>query len=194
MALTYLFCTQVGVQKRATSIWAVYQTLTRLARESGCARLIQMGTNFRITTTKQAFNVRDTTTCKIRSVIYLIKCRKCHKQYVGETQNSLHICLISHCDDIKHRQTEKPVTGHFNSPGHSLDDLRIAVFEVVRSFDENLREDGIATGRDVSRWQKDVCLRFCDYKRLVCMLTPRIHLMKTERSKRCVTVQCDSCL
>ena len=35
--------------------------------------------------------------------------------------------------------TEKPVAGHFNSPGHSLDDLRIAVLEVMTSFDVSLR-------------------------------------------------------
>ena len=34
------------------------------------------------------------------------------------------------------------------------------------------------------RWQEDVCLRFCDYIKLVCMHTPRTHLMKTERLKR----------
>ena len=42
-------------------------------------------------------------------------------------------------NDITHRRTEKPVAGHFNSPGYSLDDLRIAVLEVMRSFDESLR-------------------------------------------------------
>ena len=34
---------------------------------------------------------------------------------------------------------DKPVASHFNSPGHSLDDLRISVLEVMRSFDESLR-------------------------------------------------------
>ena len=70
---------------------------------------------------------------------YLIDCRKCRKQYVGEIQNPLHIRLNGHCNDITHKRTEKPVASHFNSPGHSLDDLRIAVLEVMRSFDESLR-------------------------------------------------------
>ena len=100
---------------------------------------IQTGTTFRSATTNQAFNVRATATCKTRNVIYLIDCRKCRKQYVGETQNPLHIRLNGHHNDIAHKRTEKPVASHFNSPGHSLDDLRIAVLEVMRSFDENLR-------------------------------------------------------
>ena len=100
---------------------------------------IQTGTNFRSMTTKQTSIVRATATCKSRNVIYLIECRKCRKQYAGETQNPLHIRLNGHRNNITYRQTEKPVTGHFNSPGHSLDDLRIAFLEVMRSFDESLR-------------------------------------------------------
>ena len=120
----------------------------------------------------------------------------------------------------------------FNSPGHSLDDLRIVVLEVKKSCDESLRRrresywikqlrslhpEGMnltrskhdiitpsisptltppnanSTGRlppaasvlshrrDVYHWHEDVCLRFCD---LVCMHTPRTHLIKIERSKR----------
>ena len=54
-------------------------------------------------------------------------------------------------NDIIHKQTEKPVAGHFNRPGHSLDDLRIAVLEVMRSFDESLRR------RRESYWIKHHC-------------------------------------
>ena len=36
--------------------------------------------------------------------------------------------------------TEKPVAAHVNDPGHSLDDLRITVLEVMRSQDEHLRK------------------------------------------------------
>ena len=100
---------------------------------------IQTATNFRSTTTNQAFNVRATATCKTRNVICLIECRKCRKQYVGETQNPLHIHLNGLRNDITHTRTEKPVAGHFNSPGHSLDNLRIPVLEVMRNFDESLR-------------------------------------------------------
>ena len=49
--------------------------------------------------------------------------------YVGEMQNRLHIRLNGHRSDIMQRQTEKPVASHFNSPGHSLDDLKILVLE-----------------------------------------------------------------
>ena len=87
--------------------------------------------------TQSTFRVRATATCKTKNTIYMIECRKCHKQYVGETQNPLHIRLNGHRNAIMHRRTEKPVVAHFNSSGHSLNDLRIMVLEVMRSQDEH---------------------------------------------------------
>ena len=95
---------------------------------------IQTGTTFQSATTNQAFNVRATATCKTRNMIYLIDCRKCQKQYVGETQNPLHIRLNGHRNDITHKRTEKPVASHFNSQGHSLDDLRIQSLKLCEAL------------------------------------------------------------
>ena len=103
-------------------------------------RHIQSGTTICSTTTRQTFRVRATATCKTSNVVYLIECRKCCKQYVGETQNRLHIRLNRHRSDIMQRRIEKPVASHFTSPGHSLDDLKILVLEVMRSQDEHLRK------------------------------------------------------
>ena len=53
----------------------------------------------------------------------LLSAKDAKKQYVGETQNPLHIHLNGHCSDIKNNRTEKPVAAHFNILGHSLSDL-----------------------------------------------------------------------
>ena len=53
---------------------------------------VQTGTTIRSTTTGVSYHTCATATCKSSNVIYLIKCRQCHKQYVGKTQNPLHIC------------------------------------------------------------------------------------------------------
>ena len=52
-------------------------------------------------------------------------CNLCHVQYVGETQNPLHIRLNGHRSDIRHRHVDKLVAAHFNSSGHSLTNLSI---------------------------------------------------------------------
>jgi len=61
-------------------------------------------------------------------------------QYVGETQNPLHIHLNGHRSDIRNKGLEKPVAAHFNTPGHSTDDISIMVIEKMKSEDPNLRK------------------------------------------------------
>ena len=84
--------------------------------------------------------VRATATCKTRNVIYLIECKCCRLQYVGETKNPLHVRLNGHRNDIKHHNIEKPVAAHFCSPNHTLSDLTIMVLEQMRSQDDLLRK------------------------------------------------------
>ena len=73
--------------------------------------------------------------------MYLIECKKCsnYKQYVGETENALHICLNGHRSVIRHNRAEKPVGAHFNLPEHSIEDLTILVVEKIQSDDTHLR-------------------------------------------------------
>ena len=52
-------------------------------------------------------------TCKTRNLIYLIQCRKCGLQCVGETANPFHIRMNGHRSDINTRKTDKPVAPHF---------------------------------------------------------------------------------
>ena len=54
--------------------------------------------------------------------------------YVGETKNALHIQMNGYLSDIKHWYVEKPVAGHFNSNGHSLEDLSTFVIEQEVNF------------------------------------------------------------
>ena len=72
--------------------------------------------------------------------MYLIQCRKCKLQYVRETQNTLHIHLNGYRSDIHNKRLVKPVAAHFNTPGHSTDDLSIMVIEKIKNEDPDLRK------------------------------------------------------
>ena len=78
-------------------------------------------------------------TCKTKNLVYLIECRKCRKQYVGETENALHIRLNGHRSDIRTNKTEKPVAEHFNLPGHYMENLTIMVIDKIGKDDVQLR-------------------------------------------------------
>ena len=75
--------------------------------------------------------MKATANCKTVNAVYVIECTRCNKQYVGETENVLHIRINGHQSDIKNRRLEKPVARHFNSEGHSLEDLCIFVIEQI---------------------------------------------------------------
>ena len=76
--------------------------------------------------------------CNTTSVVYLITCKRCGIQYVGETGQELRRRMNNHRNRIKSLQPQ-PLYKHFNSDGHSLDDLTIQpIEEVVLEPGENM--------------------------------------------------------
>ena len=65
---------------------------------------------------------------------------KMQKQYVGETENALHIRMNGHQSDIKHQRLDRPVANYFNSEGHSLEDPSVFVIEQIHREEANFRK------------------------------------------------------
>ena len=64
-------------------------------------------------TTRKVFKVNFRAFCKSSNVIYLITCRRCGIQYVGETGQPLHMTINGHWYNNTHGRTEKfPVAEH----------------------------------------------------------------------------------
>ena len=49
--------------------------------------------------------------------------------YIGETKRMLKLRLADHCGYVRNANTDTATGFHFNSPGHSLSDLRIVAIE-----------------------------------------------------------------
>ena len=64
---------------------------------------------------------------------YMISCNRCNMQYVGETENALHIRMNGHRFDITMRKLDKPVSFHFNQPDHSIEDLKVMGMEKINN-------------------------------------------------------------
>ena len=79
----------------------------------------------------------------ITSCVYLIECKKenCKAKYVGETKRTIKDRLADHRGYIKNEKQETTTGEHFNSPGHSLSDLKITVLEVVKKKDDLYRKE-----------------------------------------------------
>ena len=83
-------------------------------------------TKYTFSATKEERRTNDNLNCKSKNLIYLNECKKCTKQYIGETKHQLHERFDEHRRSSQnHHQHIKPtpVSTHFNQPGHSIDYL-----------------------------------------------------------------------
>ena len=73
--------------------------------------------------------------CRTSNVVYAVHCKKCkHIVYVGETETMLKDRIQNHLSDIRtcKKKYDKPVSIHFNSKGHSIDDFIFAGIEISK--------------------------------------------------------------
>lgn len=105
---------------------------------SGCTRCnnnkckacnyITPARHFRSTTNNRSFTVTGAINCKSRNTIYLVTCKKCGKQYVGETSRPLADRINNHLSYIRTRKNT-PTGLHFNGPGHNIQHFSIIGIE-----------------------------------------------------------------
>ena len=97
--------------------------------------------------TGERFTIKIHATCKTNNIVYLIECRRCGLQYVGESGQPLHKRMNGHRFDVTHgRVEESPVAAHFRSAGHSEADLSVCV------IDRLWTDDVIRRKNRESRW------------------------------------------
>ncbi len=87
--------------------------------------------------THYKFKIRNQLNCQSKYILYMLQCRRCGIQYVGQTSNSLNTRVIAHMADIK-KKKDTTVSKHYNSMGHSGSDLQ-AVALCRTSEDLNVR-------------------------------------------------------
>lgn len=104
-----------------------------------CQHHVNESRSFTSHSTDSTFQTKGHITCNTSNVIYLISCRRCGIQYVGETKNTLKQRLYGHRSTIKTRKLDTPVGEHFNLPNHSIFDLSVQAIESLRNRSEIVR-------------------------------------------------------
>ena len=89
---------------------------------SNC-KFINTEKSFQNRTTGQTYKTRGHIDCNSHNVIYVITCKKCRKQYVGQTSLPLKLRMSNHISSIKKKDFNKPTTSHFNQPDHTWQDV-----------------------------------------------------------------------
>ena len=97
---------------------------------------------FRSQITGRQYNIRSNISCKMKSLVYLISCKKCSLQNVREEMdNTLHVRMNGHRSDIRTRKTEKPVTAHFCQLDHTMEDLEVRGIEKIHRNSKQWRKE-----------------------------------------------------
>ena len=74
--------------------------------------------------TNQTFKIQHHMTCSTPNVIYLIECKQCSMQYIGQTKRSLRSRFNNHRFDIENNRNST-VAAHFNKGLCILEDCKI---------------------------------------------------------------------
>ena len=105
------------------------------ARNCRCCKSLNSDNFFSSSTTgtRFVFNHEGWFSCKSSHIIYLITCEKCDSQYVGQSKQALHQRLNSHRHSIVKNKLNTYLCQHFNSMGHSFNDVRIQIIDSIDS-------------------------------------------------------------
>ena len=104
-------------------------------------------------TTGRKFYTMVNVNCQSSNLIYLITCKHCSVQYVGQTKNRLLTRFQGHHFDIQN-QNDTTVSRHYNkcpSQPARFDGLEISVLRFMRSRADS-RSGQIERDREESRW------------------------------------------
>ena len=106
-----------------------------------CCLQLQQTQVFHSKTTGKEYKIFCNVNCKTPNVVYLLDCHVCGSQYVGESVQPFNKRMNGHRSDLT-KKTLLPVSQHFVSPGHSLDDhvrSKIYIIDHNPSWKENQR-------------------------------------------------------
>ncbi|XP_053377373.1 uncharacterized protein LOC123529459 [Mercenaria mercenaria] len=102
-------------------------------RCSHCANITE-SVQFTSSQTLKTYDVKENLNCMSENVIYLITCKKCKLQYVGQTHQKCSQRMNSHKFDIRHfPDTPTNVSEHFNSENHSVSDFSFMPIDLVKN-------------------------------------------------------------
>ncbi len=74
--------------------------------------------------------------CKTKNVVYLVFCTACNFQYVGETSQEVRERFSQHKASVRHNKLRTLLVTHFNSTGHSHENMQICVLEQIVDDDK----------------------------------------------------------
>ncbi|GFS02614.1 hypothetical protein ElyMa_002869000 [Elysia marginata] len=97
-------------------------------------KLITTTSQFTSTVTGKTYNILHNLSCDSHTIIHLITCTKCKKQYVGLTSQTLRKRFNTHRSNINNQRGDA-VGLHFNLPEHDIGHLQVTPIDQLKNTD-----------------------------------------------------------
>ena len=112
---------------------------TKPCKKAYCRTCTHIDTTKQVTSSRtlKKFTIKGDFNCNTTGVIYVITCRHCKKQYVGESGRRLRDRIGEHIHSVE--MNEKTIGNHYHCPGHGLPDLKVQVIERVSPNNKQYR-------------------------------------------------------
>ena len=122
-----------------------------------CNYLRDKGEYFTSTSLKRRFKIRQNVNCHSRNVIYLVTCKKCKIQGVGETQD-FKKRMANYRSCIRNDRITCNIDKHFvNTEGHTLDDFDVQIICTLENPPRNKKDLTIRLKQFEGYWQIKLC-------------------------------------
>ena len=104
-------------------------------RECSICPWVKEGNTAKATASSYRLEIQSNLTCQSCNIIYLIECKKCYAQYVGETERTLQDRFAEHQGYVNRNIQSQATGAHFNLPGHSVTDM--SVMAIIKIHDRH---------------------------------------------------------
>ena len=112
----------------------------RRCNRCGVCSYVQEEKTVKATSANCNTDINCSVNCSTNNIIYLLRCKKCPQQYIGETERKLKDRFAEHKGYVNTNNQTKTTGVHFNTKGHSVSDMLITVVEKVYNEDPQFRK------------------------------------------------------
>ena len=100
-------------------------------------------TSYTFTNTGEKRQIKHYITCDSTNLTYMIQCKRCKRQYVGETKRTVRERFKEYTQATNnplHAKGTTAVPSYFNQPGHSIADMELILLELQPTFSMSRRK------------------------------------------------------
>ena len=97
----------------------------------GICPFVKEGKTVASTSNNCKADINSSVTCASSNIIYLLGCKRCPQQYIGETERSLKEKFSEHRGYVSNNVISKATSKHFNEKSHRISDMTITILEKV---------------------------------------------------------------